>query len=275
MNIKINDLKNFVTTGQCRTLSEASKILQISQPALSESIKSLETALGLTLLYRSRNGIQMTSSGRDIFLKADHIMSSLNALKASHTSSLQQYPLRFGCHPVIANRYLPKVFKTINENNHNYKIQLFHDSSRAIQNKIQNGEIDIGIIVNPTPATDIILKKIQTDEVHVWCKKQNTEYDVIFCDLNLFQTQAILKKWKNKPQRIIETNDLTLISQFVNEGLGYGILPMNSLKANGIKLDVVKDTPSVSDEIYIAYRPEFGKTAYEKMIIQAILQIAK
>jgi hypothetical protein len=101
-----------------------------------------------------------------------------------------------------------------------YKIDLKHDLSRNIQADIQKGLIDIGIVINPTEVPDIVIQKLAIDTVQIWSAKGNKEHDTVICNLNLFQTQSILKKWKNKPKRIISTDSLELISRLTNEKIG-------------------------------------------------------
>lgn len=272
MDVKINDLKNFIQTAHCRTIVEASTKLEISQPALSESIKNLEKACGLVLFYRSRSGIQLTQSGKETLSRAKEIIGRLEEIsnKVKETAYYNTHPISVGCHPVIARHFIPKALKIMSAKSQDFRIELKHDLSRHIMNRIQKGEIDIGIVVNPTQATDVVLYKLCDDEVGIWkAKNSKDNLDVIFLDEDLFQTQSILKKWKNKPSNLIQTSDLSLIAACVEQGLGYGVLPANVVKDAGFSLVKVKDTPVYKDEIYLVYRPEFGKTPYEKLFIES------
>lgn len=60
MKYRMTDLRNFVEASSCPTIMQAAQKLEISQPALSESIKRLESDLGYLLFYRSRTGIKLT-----------------------------------------------------------------------------------------------------------------------------------------------------------------------------------------------------------------------
>lgn len=73
MTYRLSDLKNFVQTTKHRTIVDASRSLGISQPALSQSIKRLESDMGLALLFRTRQGISLSPQGRNLLIKAQKI----------------------------------------------------------------------------------------------------------------------------------------------------------------------------------------------------------
>ncbi|MGZ3770618.1 MAG: LysR family transcriptional regulator [Bdellovibrio sp.] len=143
--------------------------------SLSESIKRLEADLKIKLFYRSRNGITLTPNGRMVTI---------------------------GCHPVVASYSLPAALQALSTKAPDYKIHLKHGSSRNIQTLIQMGQIDIGVVVNPTAVPDLIIRKLAYDEVCVWSSERKSEK--LICHMDLFQTQYVLRKWKNHPTEIID-----------------------------------------------------------------------
>lgn len=272
MKYRISDLKNFVATSQCPTIMQAAQKLEISQPALSESLKRLESDLGEQVFYRSRTGVQLTPSGRKYLDKAQKIIFALQELdqKEDSLNVFNGRSIRIGCHATVAQYSLPKALSFIKDKAPDYKIELFHDLSRNIQSEIQRGNIDIGIVINPVQIPDIIVKKLSTDTVGVWGHDKLQTADTIVCNLDLFQTQSILKKWKNKPKRVISTHSLELICELLNEKIGLGILPKNAVRLSRYPFKLHSDLPSYQDEIALVYRPEFGKTISEKLVIEAL-----
>ena len=272
MEYRINDLKNFVEIAGARTMREGAEHLGITQPALSESIKRLEHDLAETLFYRSRSGISLTPGGHKTLAQAKEAMILLGSLGAKRIQTHSRI-ITIGCHPMIASYFLPKALQRIQNENPFYQVRLRHDLSRGIQLEIQQGKIDIGIVVNPIPSPDLIIKQVARDEVCIWQNKNFREasFDKVFCSLALFQTQAILRKWKNKPQHAVDTESLELAARFVNEGLGYGIIPTRAVDLLEMKnCEKVPKTPSFQDTISILYRPEFGKHADEKLVIESL-----
>ena len=61
----------FIMVAQSGNLSEASKKLFISQPAVSKAIRQLENELDTTLFYRSSRGVKLTEEGDLLCLQRD------------------------------------------------------------------------------------------------------------------------------------------------------------------------------------------------------------
>lgn len=272
MIYKMTDIRNFVETTGCKTISQAAQKLEISQPALSESIKNLEQSVGGILFYRSRTGIQLTPSGKVFLEKARKAFLAFEDLKSTNDSNaiFGGQSITIGSHAMIASYFIPQTLKHIKTHAPDYKINLVHDLSRNIQSEVQKGNIDIGIVVNPTEVPDLIISKISQDTISVWSSKTLKNSDTIICNLNFFQTPSILKKWKDRPEKIIATDSLDLICRLTNEGIGYGIIPERAVNLSGFKLKKLSSLPSYHDNFSLVYRPEFGKTPAEKLTIEAL-----
>jgi DNA-binding transcriptional LysR family regulator len=272
MLFKMNDLKNFLVCSESRTIIEASKKLHISQPALSESIKRLESDLATVLFYRTREGISLTPQGRYVLEKSKAAMASISMIQPPDRKISNSQTIVLGCHPVVASYCLPQAFVEMQKHFPDYKIELRHDLSRNIQSEILKGRIDIGLVINPQKAIDLVVKKIAEDEVCVFSAKNRFNEEKLICNTELFQTQYILKKWKSAPTDLIRTDSLELITRLTENKIGYGIIPSRAVRLVGAHLLKHDDLPSFKDEIFLLFRPEFGKTSYEKMLIRCLEQ---
>lgn len=271
MKYKIRDIENFIQTSTCSTIIQAAQKLEISQPALSESLKRLESDLGTILFYRSRSGIQLTPSGRVFLGKAQRALQSLQELDfaVDQERIFAGRTVTIGCHVTVAQYSIPKAVHFLKDKAPDYSIELRHDLSRSIQTEIQRGNIDIGVVINPAEVPDLVIQKMSQDTVGVWAAK-NESYDTIICNLNLFQTQSILKKWKDRPEKVISTDSLELICKMAHERIGYGIVPGRAVEMSGLSLKHLSQLPVYKDQIALVYRPEFGKIPAEKLVIESL-----
>jgi len=79
--VKLHQIKALVAIHQTGSISEASQILHVTQPAISRSIKDLESELGLALLQRSHKGMSLTDEGRRIIRHAQLTVESMRRLQ--------------------------------------------------------------------------------------------------------------------------------------------------------------------------------------------------
>src|SRR5688572_20355490 len=82
----VNDLTAFIAVARERSFTKAAARLQVSQSALSYTIRTLEERLGLRLLTRTTRSVSMTDAGerllRSIGPRFDEIESEISALSA-------------------------------------------------------------------------------------------------------------------------------------------------------------------------------------------------
>ena len=274
MKYRLNDISNFLATYPCKTINQASNKLEISQPALSESLKRLEQDLGQILFYRSRSGIELTPSGQVFLKKAQTLMEAYNGLDISDASvkNFGSRVITIGCHTTVAQYSMPSALSFLKANAPDYKIELVNDLSRKIQEGVQKGQIDIALVSNPVEVPDIVIIKVGHDIVKLWSADKSKKYDTIICDLELFQVHSILKHWKEKPNKVITVQNFGLISRIVNAGIGYGIIPERAVRLSGMKLLAHDNLPVHNDSICIIHRPEFGKNTPERLVIEALKQ---
>ena len=272
MDFRLNDLKNFVTMAHCRTITEGAAKLHITQPALTESIKRLESDMKAALFYRTRSGIELTPSGELLIKKSKGLFETIHNLNLDPevSSSFSGRVLRLGCHTSVSSYALPKFFGELQKVAPDYQVDLVHNLSRNIQLKVQKGELDLGLVINPVRVPDLVIKTVAKDVVKVWGLKREQVFQTVICDPELFQTQSILKKWKKSPARIISTSHLDLIARMVHQGVGVGILPERVVELTGLKLFHLNHLPSFEDELCIVHRPEFGKLEFEKMTLNIL-----
>lgn len=274
MKYRLNDISNFLATYPCKTINQAANKLEISQPALSESLKRLEKDLGQILFYRSRSGIELTPSGQVFLKKAQTLMEAYNGLDISDASvkNFGSRIITIGCHTTVAQYSMPSALSFLKANAPDYKIELVNDLSRKIQEGVQKGQIDIALVSNPVEVPDIVIIKVGHDIVKLWSADKSKKYDTIICDLELFQAHSILKHWKEKPNKVITVQNFGLISRIVNAGIGYGIIPERAVRLSGMKLHAHDNLPVHNDSICIIHRPEFGKNTPERLVIEALKQ---
>ena len=83
LTMEIRQLRYFIAAAEAGNLRTASNNIHISHSALSMSLKKLEQDLGVTLLHKNRNGVQMTFAGEQFLAGAHSLLRQIDDLRAS------------------------------------------------------------------------------------------------------------------------------------------------------------------------------------------------
>lgn len=81
--MEIRQLRHFIAAAEAGNLRKASENIHISHPALSMSIKNLETDLGVALFFKNRQGVQMTYAGEQFLQTAHSLLRQMDDVRAS------------------------------------------------------------------------------------------------------------------------------------------------------------------------------------------------
>ena len=141
-----------------KSLTQASKILFISQPSISKQVKILENRLGILLINRENNKISLTEAGQVFLQYSERILAlceescrALNDLKNGDRGNLI-----IGASQTIGTYLLPRILAMFAQAYPQIDLKVQVDSSRIIAKNVVDREVDIAIIGGDIP---IELKK--------------------------------------------------------------------------------------------------------------------
>lgn len=104
----LDNYKIFYEVAKCGNITKASENLFISQPAVSQTIKKLEENLGVSLVIRSKKGVELTPIGKDIFAKVEIALHNLSSVEhlINEEKGLIRGEIAIGAGSNIARRVL-------------------------------------------------------------------------------------------------------------------------------------------------------------------------
>lgn len=138
-------IQRFLAIVKHLNLSEASKELYISQPALSLSLSSMEKELGLKLFYRVRNGLILTPEGEQLLEQFQGIKSAFDALneKKEQIQQKEECFITLGC---MGNSLLySSLFMTDILSCKDHIVQAICADRETILQMLKNGLVDFAI----------------------------------------------------------------------------------------------------------------------------------
>ena len=148
--MEFRQLEYFCMISKLENFTRTAELLHVSQPSVTKAIKTLEAELKVTLIDRSQKHITLTPEGQAFLIHAEKITHDVDeALKnMSRFQKSELGELKLGIPPMIEAYLFPDIFTKFKKVYPNVKISILeYESSMKIQTKLEEGEIDLGIIL--------------------------------------------------------------------------------------------------------------------------------
>lgn len=243
MNINFELYRIFYVVATVGNITKASQELNISQPAVTKQIKSLEAQLGGDLFIRTKRGVILTENGREIYNYIKQAMNCFNnaEMQFSNLKRLETGVIRIGVSTALARLFLMKYLDKFHREYPNVAIQLFTDPSKVMRKMLKDGTLDI-LIAKEEEMEDDDLEVVRVGELH-HCfvasdyfseLKERTislqdleEYPILLQKAPSTTREAFDSFCKENNIEIttkLEIASATLLEDFVKIGLGVGLV---------------------------------------------------
>ena len=146
--INFNQLRSFHAVAKTNSITEASKLLKISQPTITKQIQLLEANYAIAVINRHGRGVSLTELGKSLYVITSKIFDLEEEAIELFSSDLNinKGTLTTGTSGAYYIMQLVKEFKQLYPS---IDIKIISDNSQNILEKIYNFEIDIGVIAEP------------------------------------------------------------------------------------------------------------------------------
>ena len=167
--IKMRHLLAFVETVRTGSLKAAAARINLTQPAISKTLKDLETILGVTLLHRDRGGIELTREGAVLRQFAEQSLATLgHGLSGIEALSLGiSAPLRLGALPSVAADVLPDAVRRFAELSPATPVSVEDGGIGTLIDRLRGGELDlvVGRMGRPETMTGLSFSQLYSEQV--------------------------------------------------------------------------------------------------------------
>ncbi|HHV12049.1 MAG TPA: LysR family transcriptional regulator [Clostridiales bacterium] len=241
MNIDLEYYKIFYFVAKAGSFTQAGEELCISQPAVSQAIKLLETNLGSKLFIRIPKGVKLTPEGEVLYsyVRRGYEYLMMGEEKFQKMLDLENGEIRIGASDMTLQFYLLPYLERFHENFPKIKIIVTNAPTPDTLDYLYSGKIDFGVVSEPLDAkpdiTSIPVKEIQDifvagsrfnhlrgrllqyrelEELPIVCLEKNTS-SRRYIDTFLEGNQVVLK-----PEFELAMSDI--IVKFASRNLGVG-----------------------------------------------------
>jgi len=166
MNVQIRHIRSFIAVAHEKSFARGASRLNVSQPALSQTIMQFEQEVGFPLFERTTRSVALTPAGEQVLAKAVELRRSMDLFQ-DEVRAIQvavRNELRVGFMIGTAVEFLPEIVREFEKLKPQPAILLrefdFSDPSAGLS----TGEVDCGIIRPPVDVDNIEIVEIAREK---------------------------------------------------------------------------------------------------------------
>lgn len=244
--INLEYYRIFYHVARLESISQAAQALYLTQSAVSQTIKNLETALGGTLFSRTPQGVRLTPEGKLLYDEVaqgyEHFIRAESKFK--ELFSLEAGELRIGASDMTLRFFLLPYLEKFNALYPKVRLLVTNGPTPVTLEDLHRGRIDFGIVSAPVPESpeldiipvgEICDVLVAGEKYRHLKEKPVTLQDLRGYPLICLEKNTSTRKYtdafflKNGAELIpeIELATSDLIVQFALRGLGLGCVVRN------------------------------------------------
>ncbi len=247
----LKQIRAFVTVAETGSVTRASALLNLVQPAVSRQLRMLEEDLGTNLFDRSRHGMQLTPAGKSMLEYARRILNEVERAKAEiqpnagPVSGIVTIGLLSSTSDLLATRLVAEVAARYPY----IRLRLIIGYAGHLQEWLEAGDIDAALLYGKKESPSLHVKALLEESLWVvgplsakLTQKRPLQFSRVAREPFILPAapqglRAVIEQAAAQAgvtlKVFAETNALSVQKALVTEGYGWTILP-----AVGVSHDV-------------------------------------
>ncbi len=245
--MELRHLRYFTAVAQHLNYSEASRRLNVAQPAISQTILDLEDELEVKLLFRTKRTVQLTAAGTAFFREAEEILRCANEARrlAQRAARGEVGSLGIGFFGTATAPILPPLVQSYRARFPDVELRLYELNPDQQLAAFDDGRIDLGFSrpLSADRKSEFEAETVYTDclavalpETHSLAKQKNVRLKSLagepFVQFHrkgapgLFdEVISSCRRAGFSPRVVNEPNFMATVMTLVESGLGVSLIP--------------------------------------------------
>ena len=239
----LRQLEYLVALADAQHFGRAAASANVSQPTLSQQLRTLESRLGVTLVERGDSPVQLTPVGREIADRARGVLlgvADMTALAARAVTGVAG-TVRFGVTPTLGPYLMPPVVADLHRIYPDMRLYMREGIPDEQLAELRRGSLDMLLVPLPVSGSDLAIEPLFSEPLHLVAAPDNplcTRSPLMKSDLvgsgvlssdprHHFHRQArdICIDLGAELLRDYEGTSLDSLRQMAGSGIGLAILP--------------------------------------------------
>ncbi|WP_235898735.1 LysR family transcriptional regulator [Parahaliea maris] len=285
----MKQLRAFLALARSGSFAEACEVLNLSQPALSISIRKLEDELGGQLFTRSTRSLALTPEGEAFYPAARRLLSDWDrALDDVHNRfALRRGQFDIAAMPTFTASRLPAILASFHRDYPDINVTVHDVVAESVVEMVRQGRAELGVSFDPGEAQDLTFQPLFRDQLVValplghallqkrelrWEDLQHVSYIALQRPSSIRQlVDSALAQRDLSLTPAFEAHQLVSIGRMVAAGLGVSVVPSLSaaqVEEMGAAIRTI-GSPAITREVGVLTR----RRAPLSVAAQAMLEV--
>lgn len=165
MPITLSRLRSFVVLAETRSFDKTAKIVGRSQPAITEHIKTLEGALGVSLFHRQTRSVRLTPEGEIFNRRIVGILHELDSLLEDFAKvvALDAGEVTVGATPTLASYILPEIIGSFRKKFPGIRIIFSDEHAARLETMVEERQLDFYFGPRPSARSKLRFQVVAQD----------------------------------------------------------------------------------------------------------------
>jgi DNA-binding transcriptional LysR family regulator len=282
---ELRHLRYFVSLAEDLHFGRAAARLGIAQPSLSQQIRALETAVGVTLLARTSRAVQLTDGGRAFLEGARRTLGEAerSAREANAAARGHRGALRIGYTDSAALSILPQLLSAFRAAHADVELILGEASTEAQVRSLLADQADVVLVRAPVLHRDLRVDIVHSEEFvvavpagHPLAGRRRVALARVASEPMVLFPRRLAPEFHDSiigmcqragfsPRVVHEAGEYQTITSLVAAGLGVSIVPrsIENLGRRGVAYVRLGDA-KVAAEVALVTHPGRGGTLVEE-----------
>ncbi|WP_276199215.1 pca operon transcription factor PcaQ [Chelatococcus sp. XZ-Ab1] len=167
--VRLRHLRTFLEVSRQHSIGKAAEVLNVSQPAVTKTIRELEAILGAPLFDREGRGIRLSHYG-EVFLR--HAGASIAAVQQGIDSVARARagggpPIRIGALPTVSTRIMPRAMAQFLAARTGSQTKIVTGENFVLLDQLRLGQLDIvvGRLAAPEQMAGLAFEHLYAEQV--------------------------------------------------------------------------------------------------------------
>ncbi|HBY0218304.1 TPA: LysR family transcriptional regulator [Klebsiella pneumoniae] len=226
--MSVKQLRAFLAVAHTLNFAHASERLNLSQPALSLTIKGLEEALGGALLQRSTRKVTLTQEGELFLPMARQLLADWDNVEEAMRQSftLQRGKISVAAMPSFAANVLPEALKAFRDRYAGVNVTVHDVINEQVIEMVREGRVEMGIAFEPSPNHNLLFTPLAKKKQLSWQELLTLDFITLQrpSAVRLMLEEALARSGRQLDVAL-ESHQLVTVGRMVASGLGGSAVP--------------------------------------------------